>query len=53
LEEAITVLADNRPVQVAYSTTFFINWPEHLGGSNVLVPFDGTMTLVPHMLDND
>jgi len=52
LEDALTVLADNRPVQVAYSTTFFINWPEHLGGNNVQIPFDGTMTLVPFMLSD-
>jgi len=36
---------------VAYSTAFFINWPEHLGGNHVVVPFEGTMTLSPLMLN--
>jgi hypothetical protein len=52
LEDAITVLTENRSVQVAYSTTFLINWPEHLGGDQVKVDFDGTMTLVPLMLSD-
>jgi hypothetical protein len=52
LEDTLKALADNRQVQVAYSTTFLINWPEHLGGSDVIVPFDGTMTLSPLMLSD-
>jgi hypothetical protein len=47
LEDTLAALADNRPVQVGYSTRFLILWPEHLNGGEVQVEFAGTMTLVP------
>jgi len=33
------VLRQGRPAHVAYDTAFFISWPEHLGGTMLLVPF--------------
>ena len=50
MEDALTVLSDNRPAQVGYDTRFLILWPEHLGGGEVRVEFVGTMTLVPLLL---
>jgi hypothetical protein len=32
---------------MGYSSTFFINWPEHLGGGSADLVLDGTMLLVP------
>jgi hypothetical protein len=34
-------------VQSLYETTFFIGWPEHLGGGSVNLDLRGTMVLIP------
>lgn len=41
------MLRQGRPAHVAYDTTFFISWPEHLGGGSVELRLRGTMLLVP------
>lgn len=41
------VLKDGRSAHVLFDTTFFINWPEHLGGGTVNLHLNGTMLLVP------
>jgi hypothetical protein len=47
LGENLEVLRQGRPAHVAYDTTFFISWPEHLGGGSVELCLRGTMLLVP------
>jgi hypothetical protein len=47
LEESLLTLRDGGAVPVGYETTFLINWPAHLGGDCVELPFEGTMFLVP------
>jgi hypothetical protein len=34
-------------VNVAYETTFLVNWPQHLGGGSVQIPLEGAMVLIP------
>lgn len=41
------MLGQGRPAHVTYDTTFFIFWPEHLGGGSVELRLRGTMLLVP------
>ena len=36
-------------MRVAYETTFLIEWPEHLGGGHIVIPFVGAMSVVPVM----
>jgi hypothetical protein len=47
LEDTLTGLRDGRPVNVAYETTFLINWPHHLGGGSINLTMEGAMVLVP------
>jgi hypothetical protein len=49
LEDSLAVLKDGRPTRVAYETTFLVQWPEHLGGGDILIDFVGAMALVPLM----
>jgi hypothetical protein len=46
----LKALTEGSPVQVQYETTFFVNWPEHLGGGSVEVDLYGTMILDPLLL---
>jgi hypothetical protein len=43
----LAVLRHGLPCQVAYHTTFFVKWPDHLGGGAITLPLYGTMRLVP------
>jgi hypothetical protein len=47
LGDSLLGLRDGRSVNVAYETTFLINWPQHLGGGSVTIPFEGAMVLIP------
>jgi hypothetical protein len=52
LGETLQGLAEGRPVQVGYSTTFLIMWPEHLGAGEVMLEVEGTMMLTPLLLSD-
>jgi hypothetical protein len=47
LEDTLEVLKNGRSVQVLYTTTFLINWPDHLGGGSGNLDLEGSMRLVP------
>lgn len=32
---------------MVYNTTFFVDWPQHLGGGTAELEFVGAMVLVP------
>ena len=41
------MLQQGVPCHVLYETRFFVDWPEHLGGSSVSIDLAGTMVLIP------
>jgi hypothetical protein len=47
LEESLIGLREGRSVNVAYETTFLIDWPKHLGGGSVNLSLEGAMVLAP------
>jgi len=49
LEDSLLGLRDGRSVNVAYDTTFLINWPGHLGGGRVNLSLEGAMVLIPEL----
>jgi len=32
---------------MVYETRFFVQWPAHLGGDEIVIDFAGAMTLLP------
>lgn len=42
-------MRDGQTINVAYDTTFLINWPQHLGGGSINLSFEGAMVLVPEL----
>jgi hypothetical protein len=47
LEDNLIGLREGRAVNVAYETTFLINWPRHLGGGQTTLSLAGAMVLLP------
>jgi hypothetical protein len=47
LEDDLGALRRGVPLHMLYETTFFVEWPEHLGGGRVAIDFAGAMLLLP------
>jgi hypothetical protein len=49
LENTLIALREGRSCPTVYDTRFLLQWPEHLGGGQLEIEFQGAMTLVPLM----